>query len=275
MKRKLFAILIILTLVLFAACGGDDTSAIPESDPDPIEDTETIEVEADVELPENFPVLPDAVLARYFDIAGMYQYTFHYEGSASDMREYLIPNLYEVGILASGGSQSQFAGGSAEDIAMSSGDEEPFLGYIILHPDGASDYGDIKGYTLIVGDSIFNYQPYEHPVLQEEVAEPTELSILPGSVLYEYQDRRDLFQNDELFRYFYKIDYFSGETVNGGVKELWEVYEFYVNDLVERGFEVQDDNVILAQKDDISIRVAISPFYVGGSMHGAYIEIIK
>jgi hypothetical protein len=270
MKNKLA----ILLIVLFIIVGCSSEVADQPDDTVPQVDDSLDEVEATIELPDNFPVVSGAKLSSYFEFFGMYQYTYEYSGSMDQMRDELIGGLFDIGIVASGYSFSQYATGESQDIIMSDGSADGYLGYIVLHTDESNDFNDIVGYTVTVSEQIFNYEPFEIPLIEQ--GPPEDISIYKDAFLYDYQDRRDLFEANELFNYVYLIDYFSGNQELGEMlAEYREIHDFYLNDLNDRGYEVEENGTIVATNDDVEVRVRISPFYIGGSVHGAQIEIIK
>src|SRR6056297_1068073 len=99
---KKFAIIITLLFIL-SSCSSMDPVKVEEkqpNEPPKVASEEYEKINAENPLPEEFPVIEDAVLVEYFDFYGMYQYTYASLKDEQEIIDKLITDLEEIGIMA-------------------------------------------------------------------------------------------------------------------------------------------------------------------------------
>jgi hypothetical protein len=270
--KKLFLILVLI--LILPACSNDVANESDHNQPgvDSV-GSKIEEIVPETPLIKDFPVVEGAKLVEYFDYYGMYQYTFYTENDEETIRETLIDGLEDIGIIASGYNTSQFAPLPAKDISMVDGSKKGSLGYIIIHPEGVEDYGNVKGYTVVVSEIIFNYKPlYMEPI---EVSDQEAVPVYEGAVLVEYKDNTDDFIPTKIYTYFVKIDYFSGlDETEVLYPEVKEIYDYYINYFEDNNYTYDIyPSEIDATKRNEHVIVRVDSYSLSGVLVGARIVI--
>jgi len=270
--KKIFLVLLIV-LIISGCANTSGESEQNQQAQDRSNDTQYEEVAPKKPLIEDFPVVEEAKLVEYFDFYGTYQYTFYTEKEEKEIRDYLIAGLKEIGIVATGYNTSQFTSYPSKDISMVDGSNQGALGYIIVHPKGSADYGDVKGYTVLASEILFDYEPiYMEPI---EVSNQDLLPLYNDAILIEYEDNSEDFIPTKKYTYFVKIDYFSGlDETELMFPEVKEVYEFYINYFEQNNYRYDIyPNEIDATKGSDHVIVNVSSYDISGVLVGAKIEM--
>lgn len=274
MIKKL--IITITLLFILSSCSNMEPVTVEETQPDQsptIASEEYEQINAENPLPGEFPIVEDAVLVEYFDFYGMYQYTYASHKDEQEIIDKLITGLEEIGIMATCHSTSQFAESPSKDVVMVDGSNQGGIGYIIVHPAGAKDYGDVPGYTVVATEIVFEYEPIK--IEEVEIESPEELPIYPGAILVEFQDNSEEFIPTLRYTYFVEINCFSSmDETELMLPEIREIYDYYLGYFSEQNFDYDIyPHEIDAVKRNQNIIVTINPYDISGVIVGGKIEI--
>ncbi|MFW6030343.1 MAG: hypothetical protein ACOCRO_08830 [Halanaerobiales bacterium] len=272
MTKKL--IIIFALLIILSSCSNmENVEDANPNQPPPEDSNEFEKIKAETPLPEKFPIVEGAVLVDYFDFYGMYQYTYATDKDGQDLVDILLISLKDIGIMATCHSSSQFAEPPSKDIVMVDGSEKGGIGYIIVHPEGASKYGDVPGYTVIASENLLDYEPIEIEEISIEI--PGSVPIYPEAILVDYQDNSEEFIPTFNYTFFVYIDCFdSMDETELMLPEIREICDYYLEYFRENGFDYDIyPHEIDAFKRNDHIVVTITTYDISGVVVGGKIEI--